>query len=715
MKIKFIIITVISILSILAVLLFRSENKEKIYIAVAGPMNTYTGIEMLQGIDMCKENVNKQGGIHGKKIELIIFDDENDINKGKEIAAKIVNMNKALIVLGHYYSSVSNAVGKIYKRNEIPAITGSATARNVTFGNEWYFRTIPNNTIQSEYIANYIFHILKKDIISIVYTNDSYGMSLIEGFEKISNNIGLKINNRYKIDQNNSEMNDRLDEIVNKINENDDSQVIFIATHTKEGAKIITKLKQKGCYKLLFGSDSFSNNLLIKEIENFQSNLDINDILDNVFCVSPFMPDTAGKYANNFNKEFKKKFLKLPGWRSACYYDAMLMACEAIKNSNIKGKGYIRENRRNIQKALVKFYGRRNAVNGVGGYLFFDDNGDVDKPYSICLYQKGQLLPAYFQYQQITNINRKNLINDILDNKIYQISSKLMKKVKVVFTGIHIKDISEIDIINKKFKLNFELWFKYQGEFDDSNIEFINSINNIKLEKPVKEIIEGKTIYKIYNINDFFKIDTDFSYYPFDKHILSIKIKHRNETSDKIIYVPYSCDFKNSYINTLQKWFINKTEFFQDIIVNKSTLGITKYFNNPLDFTYSRLNTNIYIERKLKQRLLQKIYLIFAILIILISINYLSYNLKTKTLTLFTIFIFCTLGYQTDFTCVDMLTFNDVLFFILYVFIIISTIFIIIEYYYTKQVNTYESLYKIEKFIVYPIAAFITLYLYSKL
>ena len=104
-------------------------------------------------------------------------DDQNDPQVAVEVAHKIVESN-ALAVIGHYSSDTALAAGKIYQAYGIPAVTGSATADEVTTWNNWYFRTVFSNSNQGLSIANYINKILERSRISIVYSTDSYGSTL---------------------------------------------------------------------------------------------------------------------------------------------------------------------------------------------------------------------------------------------------------------------------------------------------------------------------------------------------------------------------------------------------------------------------------------------------------------------------------------------------------------------------------------------------------
>ena len=95
------------LLFISAGLFFQSQDV--LYLAVAGPIgeDNASGQEMVQGIQLYLDRLNHEGGVNGKKVELQIFDDQNDPEIAREVATKIAESSSALAVLGHFYSSTS--------------------------------------------------------------------------------------------------------------------------------------------------------------------------------------------------------------------------------------------------------------------------------------------------------------------------------------------------------------------------------------------------------------------------------------------------------------------------------------------------------------------------------------------------------------------------------------------------------------------------------
>ncbi len=464
------------------VVLLSLSQKETLNIAVVCPLkNEPDGQAMLMGINLHVDKINKQGGINGRQVKLYIYDDQNDPGTAKKIAAEIEVENKALIVIGHFYSDTSRTAGKIYKANEIPAITGSAVGKDVTFGNDWYFRTIPNSIIQGGFIANYINKVLNKDSVSLIFSKDDYGTSLAKAFEETSENLGIEIKGKWEFDTESENWKEQAKKIADELKAAGDQSPIFLATDVFEGADIAAALKDLGKKRIVVGSDAFSDPLFLETINEYPMEQSTPGYYtDGIFCSSSFMPETGMTEGLAFISDFFEKYDEVPGWVNACYHDAVHVALEAIKNAGIKGKGHIREDRRNIRKALENFYSEKNAVRGVTGYIYFDEHGDLKRPYAMGFYERQKLLPALSQYSQISAIDSiDNVPQKVLDSELIVIDGIFMYNINVVYAGI---DIIEVSVNRSEYTADFYLWFLYAGDFDDTNIEFRNSVHPVKLE-----------------------------------------------------------------------------------------------------------------------------------------------------------------------------------------------------------------------------------------
>ncbi|MCP4111175.1 MAG: ABC transporter substrate-binding protein [Desulfobacteraceae bacterium] len=623
-------------------------RKEVVRIAVAVPMtgtDEETGKEILRGIKLCLDEINKKGGINDKKIELLIMDDKNQEDAAKKIASEIAG-GDPLIVIGHLRNETCLAAGRIYEEKKVPAITASAATDLVTCGNNWYFSVIPANGFQGRFIANYISKVLKTDAASIIYTKDYYGSSLSENFQAEAVKLKLKINANIGFDSSSKNKEDELERIINEIRTMNDPGVLFLATDVSDGAAIAKSLKYPGSNFTVIGPDSFASRSFLAEINSFpQERLMPGYYSNGIYAVSPFIIDIGNEEAQHFRHEFLKAYNQEPGWIAACYYDAMFIALQAVKNAGVTGKPETTgSDRKKIRDWLTSLYNAEKSFKGVTGDIYFDRNGNVVRPPAVGAYKNQALISEPVQYMFISELKRvENIMKNILDGQIIKIDDYVMTKTRLVYTGIDINEISDLDLLNGSYTFDFYLWFRYNGDFDSENIEFVNADNLIDLgaEKNtlrisndiVRKVLEKKTdgfTTLTYRVRAVFQSDFEFSAYPFDHLILRVQFRHASKTRDELIYVSdvmgmrhftKDKDEEPGY-NALRGWEIDSVSFYQNIVTSDSTLGYPTFFGSKNTIQYSQYNAAVQIKRQVMGFLLKNIFSVVIMLMTLYIIYF---------------------------------------------------------------------------------------------
>src|ERR1700751_4336134 len=122
------------------VIVWRHPSPIRIAFAnsLTGP-SAPAGTGSLIATQLAIDEVNAKGGVNGRPIELVLFDDASDPDVARANAQAIAD-SPCIAVLGHFLSSTSLAAAPAYKDARIPALTGSAAADDLTSGNEYYFR-----------------------------------------------------------------------------------------------------------------------------------------------------------------------------------------------------------------------------------------------------------------------------------------------------------------------------------------------------------------------------------------------------------------------------------------------------------------------------------------------------------------------------------------------------------------------------------------------
>jgi branched-chain amino acid transport system substrate-binding protein len=181
--------------------------------------------------------------------------------------------------------------------------------------------------------------------------------------------------------------------------------------------------------------------------------------------------------------------------------------------------------------------------------------------------------------------------------------------------------------MNSIFTADLYLWFRFKGDFDDKNIEFVNLATDEVLDKPISvwhSSTEPGISTKTYRFKTQFKVALNFREYPLDQQSLPIYFRHKELTKNQLIYVvdAQGMPFNKVGQDTTHKffsmggWYVNKTSFFQSTRVNDSTWGITDFFNNQQRIEFSQFNAIITISRFVVNNIIKTLLPVIFIVIL---------------------------------------------------------------------------------------------------
>jgi len=253
------------------------SKQESLHIAMVGPISgsgAIKGRSVLKGINLYIDKLNQTGGIDGKNVILTVFDDQNDKNKAFDKAKEIADQNKAIAIIGHWYSSCSIKAGEIYKKHGIPAITPGATNIKVT-DSEWYFRALFNDQSQGRFLANYANKVLQHKTAAIIHEDLDYGSYLADIFEKTAKEIGMKIIFKEEFKVKDEKLDQSLQNIVKRLERKKKRRkswqncIIFMSTHATEGIKLVKQMRDSKFENPIIVPDSLASKLFSKGFDKY--------------------------------------------------------------------------------------------------------------------------------------------------------------------------------------------------------------------------------------------------------------------------------------------------------------------------------------------------------------------------------------------------------------------------------------------------------------
>ncbi|MBF0194024.1 MAG: ABC transporter substrate-binding protein [Magnetococcales bacterium] len=634
-------------------------EKEPIHLAFVGPMtgkSASNGISMERGVQLYIRKINKAGGINGRKVILEVYDDQNNPDFAQKAANDLVAKNKALAVIGHNYSSSSIRAGKIYKKHKIPALSPTATDINVTKSNPWYFRTIFNNDSQGRFLANYVNKILLQKRVSIIEEKSVHGESLAKIFRETTEKIGGKIVFQEQFSQNHETIDQEVKQLVDNLSKVENPGLIFLSTHGPEGVKLIKEIKDKGIFAPIAGSDALASEEFIKDFnQHRKERIHLGYYTNDIIIMVPIIFDAASERVQAFYEDYQESFSSTPDWRSAFAHDSALVLLKAIENGGISGDiKDIAQDRVKIRDYLANLLLPEEAIEGVTGYNYFDKYGDTPKPIAVGVYKNQRIVSALTQLKTIRDPKLLTSLKKSYDeNLVVPIDDKFMFRTNIVKSGFKVNSIKELDIRKQTYKMDFTIWFRFQGEIDTSRILFNNALEPIKLGEPLEEHVIKDITYRVYRTSGNFKANFMPSHNVFGRYILGFSFRHMDLPKDNLIFVTdvlgmglvtqgaqvQNIESMSDVLSPDSGWSVSKIWMYQDIIQSRS-LGNPKFlssekggvsfsqFNFGFQVKSSRFTLRDLISREYAKYLM--ILSLFATIFLARNANYSSHIKKNE-------------------------------------------------------------------------------------
>lgn len=360
---KQLIIFILIILIVPCIFLFKKQsNDQNIKIGILLPLTksaSQYGIATKSGIEMCIDEINNSGGIDGKQIECIEYDDEGDPGKAVQGYNSLKDKGVSAIITG-VVSDTSLAIVDQAYNDSIPLIMTTASADEVTFNketNEIYenvFRIGFTNSFQGEKIAEFAKSKNIKNAATLFCGESEYSTGLKNSFEKKCNDLGINASINESFTLNAVDFQKQLENIKSK-----NPDLLFIPYYRDTVSLIIPQAKNLGINCLLVGPDGW------RGVTNYISD---TSKLTNCFYCDLFAPDDSDESSKIFFEKYKNKYNEEPNLCSACGYNAMLVLKDSIKKSLEKN---LKQNSDNFRNDVIKNLKDTN-VECVSGNIKFD-------------------------------------------------------------------------------------------------------------------------------------------------------------------------------------------------------------------------------------------------------------------------------------------------------------------------------------------------------
>jgi branched-chain amino acid transport system substrate-binding protein len=286
------------------------------------------GLAVRNGAELYINQVNANGGINGKQIELIIYDNKADNTEAVTAFTRMVDEGITALIGDVLTGNTLAVVGEAYPIN-MPMITASATAASVTYDADSdtvysnVFRTCFIDPFQGEKMAQYASEVLGAKTAAIIYeTGNDYAIGLKDAFIAKAEALSMEVVAEEGYAKGDVDFKSQMTTIAGK-----SPDVVFCPNYYENDGLIVTQAREVGVTGTFLGGDGWSG------VADYAS---AEDLEGSCYCsaYAPGSTDAVKQFEADYTAAYGEDTLNM---FAANAYDAAMVLCNALSVAESKG------------------------------------------------------------------------------------------------------------------------------------------------------------------------------------------------------------------------------------------------------------------------------------------------------------------------------------------------------------------------------------------
>ncbi len=317
---------------------------------ISGPVSAY-GTQSRDAAQMAVDEINAKGGVLGKKLELLVEDDEANPEKTVNAFTKLVTQQKIIGLVGALTSKCSLAITEEAQKRKVVMISPTSTNDTVTDAGDYVFRACYNDSFQGQVVAKFAAEDLSAKKAAIIFDNtNDYSKGLRDNFKKKFEELGGTVASEESYATGDKDFAAQLTKIKGT-----SPDVLFIPDYYSTVSLIAKQVQNSGLKVIMLGADGWD------EIVN-----NAGDEVVGSYYSNHYSPDADDKEVKEFVAKYSEKFNVQPNALAALAYDATYILANAIEKAGStdpeKIKAAMKETNGKFVTGNITFDEKRNPV-----------------------------------------------------------------------------------------------------------------------------------------------------------------------------------------------------------------------------------------------------------------------------------------------------------------------------------------------------------------
>jgi branched-chain amino acid transport system substrate-binding protein len=313
------------------------------------------GKEVKTGVDLAVEEVNRTGGIKGRRLEVVSEDTRSDAKIAVSAFEKLIAIDKIPAAVGFISSAEALACVPVAQRTRVVMITPIAGTPKLRGAGDFVFRTVESGLEQSQMIAEFIYRRLATQKAAILCENAANAVGYRDAFIERFTKLGGVIEGNLTYEDGQTDFRLVLTRLKSM-----SPKAVYLPGVGKVLGRVLKQAHELQVHTRYFSSAGIEDPALFQIAGDAANGI--------IYGAPVFSLGSEEPATKSFVKSYGERFHKDPSVYSANAYDALMIIATALRDGGNTGDA--------IRDSLSGLRDYR----GASGVLTFDKYGEVSKP-----------------------------------------------------------------------------------------------------------------------------------------------------------------------------------------------------------------------------------------------------------------------------------------------------------------------------------------------
>lgn len=335
------------------------------YAPLTGPA-AEDGQSALHGAEVAIMNINEAGGVLGRQVELVAYDDAFSPDEAANVTRRLIEQDDVVAVVSGSYSFTTRAGAPIAQRSGVPFVAAYAVHPSITEVGEYVFRMGTKATIQGAAGAELVANRLGLKRAAVLIIDNDFGSSLAESFSKKYEELGGEVVMREMYPLGESDFRPLISSIRRA-----DPDVIYAIGYFNEASSFVRQLRESGIDTQVIGQEGYDSPTFIELA---------GETAEGVIITTELNRDSDREVVQEFLRDYQEHAGQPADAVSATSHDAVLFVADAIRRAGSTDP-----------EEMIEAMAATKDFDAVSGPIFeFTETRDAVRPVAVQTVQGGE-------------------------------------------------------------------------------------------------------------------------------------------------------------------------------------------------------------------------------------------------------------------------------------------------------------------------------------